>query len=71
MERNVGETDRLARIALGAIAGFASLGILGGVVAARKVVALVLGALAVVLLATGFTGTCGAYSLLGVNTRKR
>lgn len=44
MERNVGEMDRLARIALGAVA---------------------------VLLATGYTGTCGSYSLAGVTTRKR
>ena len=71
MERNVGETDRLVRIALGAVSGLASLGILGGVIAASGGLALVLGLVAVVLLATGAAGTCGAYQVLGVNTCKR
>lgn len=71
MERNVGETDRFVRIALGAVAGLASLGILGGVIAASGGLALVLGLVAIVLLATGAAGTCGAYSALGVTTCKR
>ncbi|MDR5673805.1 DUF2892 family protein [Halalkaliarchaeum sp. AArc-CO] len=71
MERNVGETDRLVRIALGAVSGLASLGILGGVIAASGGLALVLGLVAIVLLATGTAGTCGAYQVLGVNTCKR
>ena len=71
MERNDGETDRLVRIALGAVSGLASLGILGGVIAASGGLALVLGLVAVVLLATGAAGTCGAYQVLGVNTCKR
>lgn len=68
MERNVGDVDRLARIGIGAVAGVASLGVLAGIVAASEAVALVLGVLAIALLATGLTGTCGAYALLGVDT---
>ena len=71
MERNVGETDRLVRIAFGAVSGLASLGILGGVIAASGGLALVLGLVAVVLLATGVTGICGGYQVLGVSTCKR
>ena len=71
MERNVGETDRFVRIALGAVAGLASLGILGGFVAASGGLALVLGLVAIILLATGASGTCGAYQVLGVNTCRR
>ena len=71
MERNVGETDRFARIALGAVAGLASLGILGGFVAASGGLALILGLVAIVLLATGAASTCGAYQVLGVNTCTR
>lgn len=71
MEQNVGETDRLVRILLGAVAGLASLAILGGLLAASGVLALVLGIVAIALLATGATGNCGAYSVLGVNTCKR
>lgn len=71
MERNVGRTDQLARIAVGALAGLASIGVLAGSIPTSDVVALVLGVVALVLLATGLSGTCGAYSLLGVNTRGR
>ncbi|AUX09793.1 hypothetical protein AArcSl_2168 [Halalkaliarchaeum desulfuricum] len=71
MERNVGEVDRLVRIAMGAVVGLASLGILAGLLAASGVVALVLGIVAIVLLATGASGTCGAYQVLGVSTCKR
>ncbi|MEF8780809.1 MAG: DUF2892 domain-containing protein [Haloferacaceae archaeon] len=71
MERNVGETDRLVRIAVGAIAGLASLGFLSGVLGQNGILALVLGVVAIAMLVTGFTRTCGAYSLIGVNTSKR
>ncbi len=71
MEQNVGETDKLVRIALGAVSGIVSLAILGGVLALSGVIALVLGVVALVLLGTALTGTCGLYSVLGVDTCSR
>jgi hypothetical protein len=69
MESNVGSLDSTVRVAVGAVAGAASLAILGGAVPGTPLVALVLGVVAVALLATGLLGTCGLYSLLGVDTR--
>lgn len=69
MESNVGSLDSTVRVAVGAVAGTASLAILGGAVPGTPLVALVLGVVAVALLATGLLGTCGLYSLLGVDTR--
>ncbi len=71
MEQNVGELDRTARIALGAIAGGASLAILGGIISTSSLAAAVLGIVSVVLFVTATTRTCGAYSLIGVNTCER
>jgi len=71
MEQNVGRTDQLVRIALGAGAGTASLAILAGVVSASSAIALVLGIVAVMLLGTAVTGTCGLYSALGLSTCPR
>lgn len=68
MVRNVGSTDRQLRIALGALAGIVSLAILADALALPEVVSPVLGIVALVLLATGATGTCGLYSVLGVDT---
>ncbi|MFB6252000.1 MAG: DUF2892 domain-containing protein [Halobellus sp.] len=68
MEQNVGQTDSTVRIALGALVGAASLGILGNVVPGPGVLSLVLGVVAIVLLGTGLTGSCGLYSLIGVDT---
>ncbi|MGQ4556091.1 YgaP-like transmembrane domain [Halobellus sp. GM3] len=68
MEQNVGRNDSVVRIALGAIAGLVSLGILANAVSAPPVLSPVLGVVALVLLATGVTGRCGLYSLLGVDT---
>lgn len=68
MEQNVGTTDRRVRTAVGAVLGIVSLGILGGAVALPSVLSLVLGLLALVLLGTAATGTCGLYSALGVDT---
>ena len=69
MERNVGETDQLVRIAAGAL--LVAIGtvlelaveyaLLGGVVAVAGVVTLV----------TGLTCRCGVYSLFGKSTRNR
>jgi hypothetical protein len=66
--QNVGSTDRFARIALGALAGVVSLGALFDAVPLPSVASPVLGVLAVILLGTGLTGTCGFYSLIGVST---
>jgi hypothetical protein len=71
MERNVGDTDRLARIVLGAVLGLASLAILGDALGGvPAILSPVLGVVALVLLVTGATSTCGLYSLLGVNTAR-
>lgn len=69
MNRNVGSTDRLVRIALGAVLGAVSLAVLAGSVPLPTVLSPVLGVLALVLLVTGATSTCGLYSVLGVDTR--
>jgi len=63
MQANVGNFDRLVRIALGIVlvASFFALA------APWKYVALVAG---LVALATGFTRFCGLYKLLGIDTRK-
>lgn len=68
MARNVGSMDRQLRIALGAIAGIVSLAILADTLSLPEIASPVLGVVALVLLATGATGTCGLYSVLGVDT---
>lgn len=68
MESNVGATDRRLRTALGAVTGIASLAVLANVVSAPTVLSPVLGVVAVVMLATAASGTCGVYSLVGVDT---
>lgn len=68
MEQNVGSTDKLVRVVLGAIAGIVSLAVLANAVSLPTVVAPVLGIAAVILLATGLTEFCGLYKLLGVDT---
>jgi hypothetical protein len=68
MERNVGNSDSVLRILLGAVLGFASLGILAGAIETSTVFSPVLGVVALVLLVTGFTSTCGLYSVLGIST---
>ena len=76
MKKNVGRIDRAVRIVLGAslaivgvlgYAGLVGLAFLGiGQALAGVVIALV----GVVLLATGATGVCLVYGLLGVDTRE-
>jgi hypothetical protein len=68
MERNVGSTDALVRIALGAVLGLASLAILGNALDAPMLLSPVLGVVAAIMLTTGLTNTCGLYSVLGVRT---
>ena len=70
MEENVGDTDGLVRILVGAVLGLASIGILANMVPLGQIYSPVLGVLSLVLLATGFTGKCGLYSALGINTNE-
>jgi hypothetical protein len=68
MEANVGATDRQLRTVLGAVSGALSLAVLIGTVSAPAVLSPVLGLVAVIMLGTAATGTCGVYSLIGVDT---
>ena len=68
MEQNVGSLDKTVRIAAGAVAGLLSLAVLGGQVGLPAVASPVLGVVALVMLGTAATGTCGLYSVLGVDT---
>jgi hypothetical protein len=68
MIQNVGTTDRQLRTALGAVLGIASLATLAEVIALPSILSPVLGVLALVMLGTAATGTCGLYSLIGVDT---
>ena len=68
MEPNVGATDRQVRTAIGAVAGIVSLAILADVLALPEAASLLLGIVALVLLGTAATGTCGLYKVLGVDT---
>lgn len=68
MAKNVGATDQRVRIGLGAITGLVSLAVLAGALPLPTLAAPVLGLGAIVLLATGFTGFCGLYTVLGMDT---
>ncbi|QGA80701.1 YgaP family membrane protein [Candidatus Nanohalobium constans] len=74
MEENVGDTDSIVRITLGAVAGLLSLGILADVLPSSltlpEIASPILGVVAIALLATGFTSKCGLYSVLGMDTRE-
>jgi len=62
----MGTIDRVIRLAaVTAVIGAYGLGLIGGTLA------LVLGAVAVVLLLTSLTATCPAYMPFGVSTRPR
>jgi hypothetical protein len=68
MAQNVGAMDRQVRTAIGALAGIGSLAVLGNVVSLPSVLSPFLGVLALIMLGTAATGTCGLYSVLGVDT---
>jgi len=68
MTQNVGVADKRVRTALGAILGTVSLATLAGAVSFPGIIALVTGIAAIVMLGTAATGTCGLYSILGVDT---
>lgn len=74
MEENVGDTDSIVRIVLGAVAGILSLGTLADVLpsslALPEIASPILGVIAIALLATGFTSKCGLYSALGMSTKE-
>ena len=64
--KNMGTIDRVIRLAVvAAVIGAYGLGLIGGTLA------LVLGAIAVILLLTSITGTCPAYMPFGLSTRPR
>ena len=64
--KNIGTIDRVIRLAaVAAVIGAYGLGLIGGTLA------LVLGAVAVVLLLTSLTATCPAYMPFGLSTRPR
>lgn len=64
--KNMGTLDRVIRLAaVAAVIGAYGLGVISGTLA------LVLGAVAVVLLLTSLTATCPAYMPFGLSTRPR
>ncbi|SIO08373.1 Protein of unknown function [Rhodovulum sp. ES.010] len=63
-EKNMGNTDRAIRAAIGVVLLILAFTSLGGAWA------WIAGIVAVVLLATSAMGTCPPYSLLGINTGK-
>ncbi|MCX7898936.1 MAG: DUF2892 domain-containing protein [Methylocystis sp.] len=66
MTKNVGQFDRMVRVALAlAIAVAYAFDLISGTVA------IALGVVAAVLIVTSATSTCPAYSLLGVSTCDR
>lgn len=65
MKKNIGPTDRLVRIALAAVIAILYFtGLIGGMAA------IILGALALVFLLTGFISFCPIWWALGITTRK-
>jgi len=65
MKKNVGQIDRIIRVALAVLVGILYFtGVISGTWA------IILGILAVVLLVTGLVGTCPLYMLLGTSTKK-
>lgn len=69
METNVGLMDQKVRIALGAVLGLISLGILfTNMIPLPEIASPVLGVVSLILLATGYFQKCALYSALGMNT---
>lgn len=71
MEVNVGNTDKSVRALIGAVAGAVSLAILAGQLTAPAIASPVLGIVALMMLGTAATGSCPAYTILGMNTCSR
>jgi hypothetical protein len=68
MQQNVGSTDGIARILIGAVAGPPSLAILAGAVSLPAITSPVLGVVSLILIGTSLTGFCPLYTLLGFDT---
>lgn len=68
MDKNVGTADTKLRTILGAVLGTASIAILAGAFSLPTILSAVLGVVAIVLLGTAATGTCGLYTVIGVDT---
>jgi hypothetical protein len=68
METNVGSMDRSVRTLIGAVAGLLSLAVLANSVSLPDIASPVFGLVAIIMLGTAATGTCGLYSVLGVDT---
>lgn len=68
MEKNVGETDKLVRIIVGAVTGAGSLGMLTNYLGGTDVVAAVFGVVSLIAFFTALSGTCALYKVLGINT---
>ncbi len=69
METNVGLMDQKVRIALGAVLGLVSLGILfTSMIPLPEIASPVLGVVSIILLATGYFRKCALYSALGMDT---
>ncbi len=68
MNKNVGSMDRRVRVVVGAVVGTLSLATLAGVAPLPALAAPAFGVVAIAALGTAATGTCGLYSLLGVDT---
>jgi uncharacterized membrane protein HdeD (DUF308 family) len=72
MEKNVGLTDRYARIAIGIVLGAVGIAVFAGPLASLGTV---VGAIAllvgIVMLGTGLTQRCLLYQPFGINTGKR
>ena len=66
MTKNMGTIDRLIRTAIGI--GIGILYFTGNI---NGTVALVLGVIALVFIATSVVGNCPAYPLLGISTRRK
>jgi len=65
MKKNVGQIDRIIRVALAVLVGILYFtGVISGTWA------IILGILAAILLVTGLVGTCPLYMLLGTSTKK-
>ncbi|WP_281194729.1 DUF2892 domain-containing protein [Halorubrum sp. F4] len=68
MDKNVGVTDKRVRTVIGAVLGTVSLATLAGAAPLPAIASPILGVVALVMLGTAATETCGLYSLLGVDT---
>ena len=72
MENNVGDTEQIIRIILGAVLGILSLAIIvpqiPNIGSLPQIASPILGILSIILLYTGFEGKCQIYSALGINT---